>query len=58
MRKVGAFLFGYLVVRQDSVWRDLARYRWVGVGLACFPLPIMMLQPAHTCGCASWAHLP
>ena len=51
---LGAFLFGYLVVRQESVWRDLERYRWVGVGLACVALPIMMLQTAHPGGGAFW----
>ncbi len=51
---LGAFLFGFLIVRQESLWRDLERYRWVGLGLACAALPIMMLQTAHPGGGAFW----
>ena len=51
---LGAFLFGFLVVRQDAVWRDLERYRWVGLGIACLALPVMMLQTAHPGGGAFW----
>ncbi|WP_309628155.1 acyltransferase family protein [Brevundimonas sp.] len=51
---LGAFLFGYLVVRQESVWRDLERYRWVGLILAVIALPIMMMQTAHPGGGAFW----
>ncbi|WP_271083651.1 acyltransferase family protein [Brevundimonas sp. NIBR11] len=51
---LGAFLFGFLVVRHEGVWRDLERYRWGGVGLAVVALPIMMLQTAHPGGGAFW----
>ena len=51
---LGAFLFGFLIVRRESVWRDLERYRWVGVGLAVVALPIMMMQTAHPGGGAYW----
>ncbi len=47
---LGAFLFGFLIVRQESIWRDLERYRWVGLGLAFAALPLMMLQTAHPGG--------
>jgi len=51
---LGAFLFGFLVVRQESVWRDLERYRWVALGIAGLALPVMMLQTAHPGGGAFW----
>ncbi len=51
---LGAFLFGFLIVRQESLWRDLERYRWVGVALAVIALPIMMMQTAHPGGGAFW----
>lgn len=47
---LGAFLFGFLIVRQETVWRDLERYRWVGLALAAVALPIMMLQTVHPGG--------
>lgn len=50
----GAFLFGYLVVPREGVWRALERYRWVGVGVAVAALPLMMLQVAHPGGGAFW----
>jgi len=33
-----AFLIGFMVARQDSIWRDIERQRWVAltVGAACF----------------------
>ena len=46
----GAFLFGYLIVGRETIWRDLERFRWVGVGVAVVALPIMMLQVAHPGG--------
>ncbi|AQR61582.1 hypothetical protein BZG35_07885 [Brevundimonas sp. LM2] len=51
---LGAFLFGYLIARRESVWRELERYRWVGLGVAILALPIMMLQTAHPGGGAFW----
>jgi surface polysaccharide O-acyltransferase-like enzyme len=45
-----AFLFGFLLVRHEAVWRDLERYRWVGLVIGCAALPVMMLQTAHPGG--------
>ena len=47
---LGAFLFGFLMVRREGLWRDLERYRWIGVGAAVVALPIMMMQTAHPGG--------
>ena len=47
---LGAFLFGFFAVRQPAIWRDLERFRWVGVGVAACALPLMMLQVAHPGG--------
>ena len=47
---LGAFLFGFFAVRQESIWKDLERFRWVGVGIAAVALPLMMLQVAHPGG--------
>ena len=47
---LGAFLFGFLIVRRESIWRDLERFRWVAVGVAALCLPLMMLQTAHPGG--------
>lgn len=49
-QSLAAFLFGFFVVRQPSVWRDLERFRWVGLGVAAVALPLMMLQVAHPGG--------
>jgi len=51
---LAAFVFGFLIVRREAVWRDLERYRWVGLGVALVALPIMMLQTAHPGGGAFW----
>jgi len=51
---LGAFLFGFFAVRQPAIWRDLERFRWVGVGIAACALPLMMLQVAHPGGGAFW----
>jgi len=51
---LGAFLFGFFAVRQPAIWRDLERFRWVGVGVAACALPLMMLQVAHPGGGAFW----
>ena len=47
---LGAFLFGFLIVRRESVWADLERYRWVALGSAAVLLPLMMWQSAHPGG--------
>lgn len=49
-QSLAAFLFGFFAVRQASIWRDLERFRWVGVGVAAVALPLMMLQVAHPGG--------
>jgi len=49
-QSLAAFLFGFLAVRQESLWRDLERFRWIGVGVAAIALPLMMLQVAHPGG--------
>lgn len=46
----GVFLFGFLVVRREEVWRDLERYRWISLGLAAVCLPLMMWQWVHPGG--------
>lgn len=51
---LGAFLFGFLIVRREGVWRDLERYRWVGLGVVCVSMPIMMIQSVHPGGSAFW----
>jgi surface polysaccharide O-acyltransferase-like enzyme len=45
-----AFLFGFLLVKRDGVWRDLERFRWIGLGVAAVALPLAMLQSAHPGG--------
>lgn len=47
---LGAFIFGFLVVRREAIWRDIERYRWVAVAVACVCLPLMMLQTWHPGG--------
>jgi hypothetical membrane protein/surface polysaccharide O-acyltransferase-like enzyme len=49
-QSLAAFLFGFFAVRQASIWHDLERFRWVGVGVAALALPLMMLQVAHPGG--------
>ncbi|CAN5118516.1 hypothetical protein BH10PSE2_BH10PSE2_23130 [soil metagenome] len=49
-QSLAAFLFGFLAVRQETIWRDLERFRWVGAGVAAVALPLMMLQVAHPGG--------
>lgn len=49
-QSLAAFMFGFFAVRQPSIWRDLERFRWIGVGIAAVALPLMMLQVAHPGG--------
>jgi glucan biosynthesis protein C len=49
-QSLAAFLFGFLAVRQASIWRDLERFRWIALGVAAVALPLMMLQVAHPGG--------
>jgi glucan biosynthesis protein C len=51
---LGAFLFGFLMVRREGVWRDLERFRWIALGVAAACLPVMMAQVAHPGGGAFW----
>jgi hypothetical membrane protein/surface polysaccharide O-acyltransferase-like enzyme len=46
----GAFLFGYLTVGRQEIWRDLERLRRVSLAIACAVLPVVMLQSAHSGG--------
>ncbi len=48
----GAFLFGYLLVGQASVWTDLERFRRPALTIAVLSLPVVMLQSAHPGGAA------
>ncbi|MBS0331546.1 MAG: acyltransferase family protein [Proteobacteria bacterium] len=45
-----AFLFGFLLARRESVWRDIERLRWAGLGLAAVALPLAMIQAVHPGG--------
>lgn len=47
---LGAFLFGFLVVGRDGVWRDLERARWAAAGVAAIALPLVMVQDVHPGG--------
>lgn len=49
-QSLAAFLFGFLAVRQESLWKDFQRFRWIGLGVAAVALPLMMLQVAHPGG--------
>ena len=49
-QSLAAFLFGFFAVRQASIWKDLERFRWIGLGVAAVALPLMMLQVAHPGG--------
>ncbi|CAN5312019.1 hypothetical protein BH10PSE1_BH10PSE1_00020 [soil metagenome] len=49
-QSLAAFLFGFFIVRQPGIWRDLERFRWIGVGVGVVALPLMMLQVAHPGG--------
>ena len=49
-QSLAAFLFGFLAVRQESIWKDFQRFRWVGLGVAAVALPLMMMQVAHPGG--------
>lgn len=53
----GAFLFGFLIVRHESVWAELERRRRLSLIVALIALPIMMLQAAHPGG-GTWFGIP
>lgn len=54
---LGAFLLGFLLVNQESLWRDLEKYRRHAVLIAVVVLPVMMLQAAHPGG-GTWFGAP
>lgn len=47
---LGAFLFGFLIVRREGFWAELERLRWTSLAIACVALPVMMAQTAHPGG--------
>jgi peptidoglycan/LPS O-acetylase OafA/YrhL len=49
-QSLAAFLFGFLLARSDSVWRDLERLRWPALTLAAIALPLAMWQAVHPGG--------
>jgi len=54
---LGAFLFGFLMVRHAGLWAELERRRHLSLIVALIALPIMMLQAAHPGG-GTWFGIP
>lgn len=54
---LGAFLFGFLMVKHEGLWAGLERYRRTAALIALIALPIMMAQAAHPGG-ATWFGIP
>lgn len=54
---LGAFLFGFLMVKHEGLWAGLERYRRTAALIALIALPIMMAQAAHPGG-ATWFGVP
>jgi glucan biosynthesis protein C len=54
---LGAFLFGFLMVRHEDLWAGLERHRRIAALIALIALPIMMAQAAHPGG-ATWFGVP
>jgi hypothetical membrane protein len=54
---LGAFLFGFLMVRHEALWAELERRRHLSLIVAVIALPIMMLQAAHPGG-GTWFGVP
>ena len=54
---LGAFLFGFLMVRHEELWAGLERHRRTAALVALIALPIMMAQAAHPGG-ATWFGIP
>ena len=54
---LGAFLFGFLMVRHEGLWAGLERHRRTAAIVALIALPIMMAQAAHPGG-ATWFGIP
>lgn len=49
-QSLGAFLFGFLLARCDTVWAGFERFRWDGLALAAIALPLAVLQSLHPGG--------
>lgn len=54
---LGAFLFGFLMVKHEGLWAGLERYRRTAAIIALIALPVMMAQAAHPGG-ATWFGIP
>ncbi len=54
---LGAFLFGFLLVRHQALWAELEKRRRLSLIIALLALPIMMLQAAHPGG-GTWFGVP
>lgn len=54
---LGAFLFGFLMVRHEALWAELERRRHQSLIIALIALPIMMLQAWHPGG-GTWFGVP
>ena len=54
---LGAFLFGFLMVRYEALWAELERRRHQSLIIALIALPIMMLQAWHPGG-GTWFGIP
>lgn len=53
----GAFLFGFLVVGREGVWRDLERLRFLSLTIGLTALPVVMIQDIHPGG-GAWHGVP
>lgn len=49
-QSLGAFLFGFLMVRREAVWAGFERLRWPAAALAAVALPVAMIQAVHPGG--------
>ncbi len=54
---LGAFLFGFLMVRHEALWAELERRRHQSLIIALIALPIMMVQAWHPGG-GTWFGIP
>jgi len=54
---LGAFLFGFLMVRHEALWAELERRRHQSLIVALIALPIMMVQAWHPGG-GTWFGIP
>ncbi|WP_374600049.1 acyltransferase family protein [Brevundimonas sp.] len=54
---LGAFLFGFLMVKHEKLWAGLERHRRTAALIALIALPVMMVQAAHPGG-ATWFGIP